>query len=113
MASRSKIARRRWSETFKKRVVKEASQPGTTLADVAHRYDLDPRRISIWKAKFDTGTSLVPVDVTGLNDPSVDQEQRPGTMIEINLPCGTTLRCGPETNRDLVAEILATLRSTR
>jgi len=51
--------------------------------------------------------------VTGLNDPSVDQEQRPGTMVEINLPCGTTLRCGPETNRDLVAEILATLRSTR
>ena len=98
MASRSKISRRRWSEAFKKRIVKEAIQPGTTLADVAHRYDLDPRRISTWKSKFDAGTSLVAVDVTAVDSSSVDQEQQPGTMIEINLPCGTTLRCGPDTN---------------
>ena len=113
MASRSKISRRRWSEAFKKRVVKEVSQPGKTLADVAHQYDLDPRRISTWKAKFDTGMSLVPLDVTGLDEPSVDQEQQPSTMIEINLPCGTMLRCGSETNRDLIAEIITTLKSKR
>ena len=69
MASRSKISRRRWSEAFKKRVVKEASQPGTTLADVAHRYDLDPRRISTWKAKFDTGCPVIAIGARGRKGP--------------------------------------------
>ena len=42
----------------------------------------------------------VHVDLTDLGDPSVDKQHRPGTMIEINLPCGTTLRCGSESNKN-------------
>jgi hypothetical protein len=50
--------------TFKKRVVAEASQPGVTVAQIAHRYDLDALRISNWKNKFGSGAALVPVEVT-------------------------------------------------
>jgi hypothetical protein len=48
---------------------------------------------SPWRAKLDAGSSLVPVDVIGVDGPTVEQEQHHGTTIEINLPCGTTLRC--------------------
>jgi transposase-like protein len=44
MQQRSRL----WSDTFKKRVVAEASRSGVTVAQIAHRYDLDARRISNW-----------------------------------------------------------------
>jgi transposase-like protein len=68
MASRPRTSRRRWSDTFKKRVVAEASQLGATVAQIAHRYDLDAKRISNWKTKFGFGVALVPVEVTTDDD---------------------------------------------
>lgn len=68
MASRPRTSRRRWSDTFKKRVVAEASQPGVTVAQIAHRYDLDAKRISNWKTKFGSSVTLVPVEVTTDDD---------------------------------------------
>ena len=68
MTSRPRTSCRRWSDIFKKRVVAEASQPGMTVAQIAHRYDLDARRISNWKTKFGSGEILVPVEVTPDDD---------------------------------------------
>ena len=68
MASKSRTSRRRWSDSFKQRVIAEASQPGVTAAQIAHRYDLDARRISNWKTKFGSGGILVPVEVTPDDD---------------------------------------------
>ena len=108
MAPRSKTPRRRWSETFKKRVVAEASEPGATVAQIARRYDLDARRVSNWIKKFSSGAALIPVEVTsygnGLPVPP---------CIEIDLPCGTRVRCGSETDMELVTGIIAALRSKR
>jgi transposase-like protein len=56
MTSRPRTSRRRWSETFKKRVVSEASEPGVTVEQIAHRYDLDARRISNWNSKLGSRT---------------------------------------------------------
>ncbi|MGI9523430.1 MAG: transposase [Hyphomicrobiaceae bacterium] len=39
MASTPRTSRRHWSETFKKRVAAEASEPGVTVAQIARRYD--------------------------------------------------------------------------
>jgi transposase-like protein len=61
MASGSRTLRRRWSETFKKRVVAEAS---VTVTQIARRYDLDVRRVSNWMKKFGSGVALVSVEVT-------------------------------------------------
>jgi transposase len=113
MASQPRTSRRRWSDTFKKRIVAEASQPGVTVAQVAHRYDLDAKRISNWKTKFGSGVTLMPVEVTTDDDRfsmSADQS-RPG--IEIDLPCGTRVRCDAGASTELVSDIIAALRSKR
>jgi transposase-like protein len=64
MAGRSRTSRRRWSETFKKRVVAEASEPGATVAQIARRYDLDAPRVSNWMKKFTYGVGRLPMVVS-------------------------------------------------
>jgi transposase len=113
MASKSKTSRRLWSDTFKKRVVAEASQPGVTVAQIAHRYDLDARRISNWKAKFGSSAVLMPVEVTADDDSVLMSTDRSPSCIEIDLPCGTRVRCHADANTDLVADIIAAVRSKR
>jgi transposase-like protein len=113
MVSKSRTSRRRWSDTFKKRVVAEASQPGLTVAQIAHRYDLDPKRISNWKTKFGTGVTLVPVEVTTEDDRFPTSAGRSSSSIEIDLPCGTIVRCQADANTELVSDIIAALRSKR
>ena len=108
MTGRPRTSRQRWSDAFKKRIVAEASQPGETVAQIARRYDLDARRVSNWMKKFNSGTALIPVEVTsegnGLPVPP---------CVEIDLPCGTRVRCGAETDMELVTGIIAALRSKR
>ena len=108
MAARPRTSRRRWSDTFKKRIVAEASEPGVTVTQIARRYDLDARRVSNWMKKFGSGVALVPVEVT-----SDDSGSPTSTAIEIDLPCGTRVRCGPETGTELVASVIAALRLKR
>ena len=113
MASRPRTSRRRWSDTFKKRVVAEASQPGVRVAQIARRYDLDAKRISNWKTKFGSGSALVPVEVTTDEDHFPMSADRSPSCIEIDLPCGTRVRCGPETSAELVMSVIAAVRSKR
>ena len=108
MASGSRTLRQRWSDAFKKRIVAEASEPGVTVTEIARRYDLDARRVSNWMKKFGSGVALVPVEVTS------DHSGSPtSTSIEVDLPCGTRVRCGPETSAELVTSVIAALRSKR
>ena len=108
MASRPRTSRQRWSDAFKKRVVAEASEPSVTVTQIARRYDLDARRVSNWINKFGSGVPLVPVEVTS------DHSGSPiSTVIEIDLPCGTRVRCGPETGAELVTSVIVALRSKR
>ena len=108
MASTPRTSRRRWSETFKKRVAAEASEPGVTIAQIAGRYDLDARRVSNWMKKFGTSVALVPVEVT-----SDDSGLQSSPAIEVDLPCGTRVRCHADANTELVADIIAAVRSKR
>ena len=108
MASGSRTLRRRWSETFKKRVVAEASEPGVTVTQIARRYDLDARRVSNWMKKFSSGVALVPVEVTSDASGSLTSP-----AIEVDLPCGTRVRCHADANTELVADIIAAVRSKR
>ena len=112
MASKSRTSRRLWSDTFKKRVVAEASRPGVTVAQIAYRYDLDARRISNWKTKFGSGAVLMPVEVTP-DDDNVSMSAHRSPAIEIDLPGGTRVRCDADANTELVADIIAAVRSKR
>ena len=113
MASRPRTSRRRWTDTFKKRVVTEASQPGVTVAQIAHRYDLDTKRISNWKTKFGSCAVLMPVEVTPDDDNVSISAHRSPSCIEIDLPCGTRVRCDADANTELVADIITAVRSKR
>jgi hypothetical protein len=79
-----------------------------TVAQIARRYDFDARRVSNWIKKFSSGAALVPVEVMSVGDGFLKQP-----CIEIDLPCGTRLRCGSETDMDLLTGIIAALRSKR
>ncbi len=108
MAARPRTSRRRWSETFKKHVVAEASEPGMTVTHIARSYDLDARRVSNSMKKFGSGVALVPIEVT--SDGNVSPTF---SGIEIDLPSGTRVRCGPKTGTKLVVSVIAALRSKR
>ena len=107
MASGSRTLRQRWSDAFKKRIVAEASEPGVTVSEIARRYDLDARRVSNWMKKFDSGVALVPVEVT-----SGDSDSPTSPAIEVDLPCGTRVRCGQETSAELVTSVFSNACST-
>jgi transposase len=109
MASRQRTSRRRWSDTFKKRVVDEASQPGVTVAQIADRYDLDAKRIASWKSKFGSGAALVPVEVTADNG----EVSTLASCVEIDLPCSTKVRCHSEATPELVSGIIVAVRLKR
>ena len=106
MASGSRTSRRRWSVAFKKRVVAEASQPGVTVTQIAHRYDLDGRRISNWMKKFGSAAALVPVEVTPDDGISPMLVPDSSTCVELNLPCGSKARFGSNVDVELATEII-------
>jgi hypothetical protein len=84
-----------------------------TVAQIAHRYDLDAQGISNWKTKFGSRGILVPVEFTPDDDNVSMSADRSPSCIEIDLPCGTRVRFDANANTDLVADIIAALRSKR
>ena len=46
------MTRRKFTSTFKTRVVLEALKERSTLADLAQKYQLQPAQISAWKRDF-------------------------------------------------------------
>ncbi len=95
MPGRPRTSRCRWSGTFKKRVVAEASKLGITVTQIAWCYDLDARRVSNWMNKFGSGFALVQVELTSDDCPcriklghydAVNERsmRRPGSIILTN-----------------------------
>ena len=127
MASRSRLPRRRWSVAFKKRVVAEANRPGTSAAEVARHYGLNPSLLLNWKKKYGTEVALVPVEIVSDSDQSLSQwschrskdydmllvGQNASGVPKIVLPCKSTVRCGSDVNPGLLtAAALTALRPT-
>ena len=53
------MTRRKFTSTFKTRVVLEALKERSTLADLAQKYQLQPAQISAWKREFLDGATEV------------------------------------------------------
>ena len=53
------MTRRKFTSTFKTKVVLEALKERSTLADLAQKYQLQPAQISAWKREFLVGASEV------------------------------------------------------
>ena len=53
------MTRRKFTSTFKTKVVLEALKERSTLADLAQKYQIQPAQISAWKREFLDGASEV------------------------------------------------------
>ena len=61
--------RRRFGEADKRRILEEAAQPGTSVAEVARRYRIDRRVLCRWKQEL-TPPVFVSVQITDADAPS-------------------------------------------
>jgi transposase len=121
--------RRRWSDDFKRRVVAEADHAGASCAAVARRHDLNANLLFKWRRdpRFNGSLSdpqFLPVAI--ISEAAVGSETMSGAeaasdktnfantvsggWLEIDLPCGTRLRCGSDLNAFLLTEVLSVLR---
>ena len=116
-----KRSRRSWPVAFKKRVVAEASQPGVSAAWIARQYDLNANLLFNWKKKYGVAANLIPVEIgpdTSLTtssqqvDPDTALEPGPQALfnLEIELPCGTRLRCASDVEPAVIGRALTALR---
>jgi len=115
----------RWSKSFKKRLLSEAIEPGSSFEKIARLYGLRVTQLFAWQKRYGgtpvaTGPAFFPIEVlsdeeNGSGNLAPDGfEARPttGPYFEIDLPCGTHLRCSPDVNPVLLAEALSVLRTS-
>ncbi len=73
MPSKQKAPRRHWSVAKKRRIVAEATQPGTNKAAVARRHGISDSRLYAWRKVLgnETHARFLPVS-TDETSPSID-----------------------------------------
>src|SRR5271169_3505921 len=57
------VARRRWPDALKRRIVAETREPGASVSVVARRHDVNANQVFKWRRQFEVGS---PEDDTGL-----------------------------------------------
>lgn len=62
--------RRKFSETDKRQIVEEATQPGASLSEVARRYGIAARVLFRWKQELAAAPVFVAVQITDADAPS-------------------------------------------
>ncbi len=125
MAPKKSSNPNRWSKSFKKRLLSEATEPGSSFEKIARLYGLKASQLLAWQKRYGgtpvaTGPAFFPIEVlsdeeNGAGNLASDGfEERPtiGHYFEIDLPCGTQLRCGHDLNPALLAEALSVLRAS-
>ncbi|MEH6633661.1 MAG: transposase [Halopseudomonas aestusnigri] len=117
--------RRVFSDDFKRQVVAEAIQSKASWSRVARKYDLNTNLLHRWRRDLGDLTFLpIEVDASSAQVVSaephkvVDCAELPkdrrvtigDTSLEINLPCGTQLRCGKNMGLEALSQALNILR---
>lgn len=125
MAHKKRSNPNRWSKSFKKRLLSEAAEPGSNFERVARLYDLKVDQLFAWQKRYGStpvaiGPAFFPIEVLSdeengsENLVSEGYEERSTTApyFEIDLPCGTQLRCSPDLNPALLGHALSVLRAS-
>ncbi len=118
-----KKRRSKWSEAFRQRIVAEAEASDEPMSEVAKRHGLNPKLLYSWRQKLlkdqkatTTGKEvcLLPVEVkTAPGETLVQANDSILSSLEIDLPCGSKLRCGSNINPALLSQALSALKPHR
>ncbi|MBV8408774.1 MAG: transposase [Alphaproteobacteria bacterium] len=100
--------RRRWSRTEKARIVAESLEPGAVVTAVAHRHDVHPNLLHLWRRQArqaaGRGVSFLPVRV------AVEKAAPAGSgSIEIELSSGTRVRVDAQVDEGALVRVLRAL----
>jgi transposase-like protein len=113
--------RSKWNEALRQRIVAEAEASDEPMSEVAKRHGLNPKLLYSWRQKLlkdqkiaTTGKEvcLLPVEVKAAPGETSVQANNPASsgILEIELPCGSTLRCGSDINPAFLTIALAELK---
>jgi transposase len=114
--------RRSWSEDEKARIVAEMAEPGTTVTEVAHRWQVSPQQVFDWRrqarrALVSATTAAEPSFVPVIAEPPAPVPEamaaavRQSSLIEVNL-AGAVLRIAPGTDEALLTTVLRAVRAS-
>ena len=112
--------RRRWSAATKRRIVAESYEPGTSVAQLARRYQVNDNQIFNWRREFKaTGLALAArvepgpisfalIDVAA--DTGTASVVDPAGRMEIELPSGARVRVGDDVSEPALVRVLSALK---
>jgi transposase len=111
-------SRRRWSTDEKRAIVEASYDPGSTVQEVAHCFEVSPAQIYSWRRQVAEGTIDRPPSRAAasfarveLSDPGV--AVLPGTgglgAMEIRLTDGTTIVVGSDVSEEALVRVLSAL----
>ncbi len=125
MAPKKSSNPNRWSKSFKKRLLSEATEPGSSFERIAQAYGLKVNQLLAWQKRYGgtlvaIGPAFFAIEVLSEGDngskslTADNLEEKPitGNYFEIDLPCGTQLRCCPGLNPALLSQALSALRTS-
>ena len=117
VASDLRAAPRSWSDEEKAWLVRESREPGVTVADVAQRYGVPPRRLSAWRKLARKGELTVePTPESEGPFAALEVEPVPGpahigsVSIEVR---GVTVRLDGDVSTARITAIASALRGIR
>ena len=113
----SEVVRRRrrsWSVSFKRRVVAEASLPGSSVAAVARRHDLNTNLVFNWRRRYGGAEDFLPVLIDESSElPSPEDSGQPGAAsdehepeIDVTLLTGHRVKLRGRLDPDFVVRLL-------
>lgn len=112
--------RRRWSEDDKIRILREASEPGSSIADVARRHEVSRSQIYQWRRALRVGQlrsedmamiDFLPVEVSDAQPKhEASSEARPVSVM-ISLRGGRTLRLPSSLASSEIKRLIAAVES--
>ncbi|MCF6217124.1 MAG: transposase [Emcibacter sp.] len=125
MAHKKSSNPNRWSKSFKKRLLSEVAKPGSSFERIARLYGLKVNQLLAWQKRYGgtpvaTSPAFFPIEVLSdaengsenLVSEGFEERSTTAPYFEIDLPCGTQLRCGPGLNPALLTEALSVLRAS-
>ena len=107
------VKRRNWPEAFKRQVVAETLEPGSSVSIVARRHDVNSNQLFRWrrqllpKAVVESG-AMVPVEIAP-DDGRPRRTDREG-VIEIAFGCGARVRLRGEVSSETLRQVIELLR---